>query len=160
MEERKPSCPLETEGNLTNRWSSRLRGRLKPRLQSRKELRPLGVIGGAAQLYVSTPQVEVRTGTSRHPPRRQSSTGGGCPTSSVSIPPGSTVTNTASLGRVITWSPKISGRGERDVGYSRLFYLDSACSHARAITTAHLKLHLFASLLISEEHSARDMGSD
>jgi hypothetical protein len=37
---------------LTNRWSSRLEGRLEPLAFIRKEDRPLVVVGGAAQLYV------------------------------------------------------------------------------------------------------------
>jgi hypothetical protein len=42
----------ETGMNITNRWSSRLEGRLEPSAQTRKEDRSLGVVGGAAQLYV------------------------------------------------------------------------------------------------------------
>ena len=42
-------------GGLTNRWSSRLRGWSELSVQTRKEPRPRGVVGGAAQLYVMTP---------------------------------------------------------------------------------------------------------
>jgi hypothetical protein len=44
---------------ITNRWSSRLRGRLELRVQSRKEPRFLCVVGGAAQLYVMREVAEV-----------------------------------------------------------------------------------------------------
>jgi hypothetical protein len=37
---------------LTNRWSSRLECRSEPRVRRGKELRPMAVVGGAAQLYV------------------------------------------------------------------------------------------------------------
>jgi len=37
---------------LSNRWSSRLRGRSELLIQTRREDRPLVVFGGAAQLYV------------------------------------------------------------------------------------------------------------
>jgi len=40
------------ERRITNRWSSRLGGRLELRLPGGKEPRSLGVVGGAAQLYV------------------------------------------------------------------------------------------------------------
>ena len=38
--------------HVTNRWSSRLRGRLGLGMQPRKEPWPLDVVGGAAQLHV------------------------------------------------------------------------------------------------------------
>jgi hypothetical protein len=38
--------------HITNRWSSRLGGRLELLVQTRKEDRSLGVVGGAAQLDV------------------------------------------------------------------------------------------------------------
>ena len=41
---------------LTNRWSSRLGGRLQLGVLTRKELESLGVVGGAAQLYVGRPK--------------------------------------------------------------------------------------------------------
>jgi hypothetical protein len=41
-----------SDRHLTNRWSSRLGGRFERRAQSRKARRRLGVVGGAAQLYV------------------------------------------------------------------------------------------------------------
>src|SRR5271157_1312967 len=50
--ERNVAVACLTEVVITNRWSSRLRGRLEARVQSRKEPRPLAVVGGAAQLYV------------------------------------------------------------------------------------------------------------
>jgi hypothetical protein len=37
---------------VTNRWSSRLRGRQEPRMVPCKELLSVVVVGGAAQLYV------------------------------------------------------------------------------------------------------------
>jgi hypothetical protein len=43
---------------LTNRWSSRLKGRQELRVLTRKEPRLLAVVGGAAQLYVRAPSVK------------------------------------------------------------------------------------------------------
>ena len=40
---------------LTNRWSSRLRGRSEQQVRIRKEPRTAAVVGGAAQLYVKRP---------------------------------------------------------------------------------------------------------
>jgi hypothetical protein len=48
--------PDESRMDLTNRWSSRLKDRRGLRISSRREPRPLGVVGGAAQLYVISPR--------------------------------------------------------------------------------------------------------
>ena len=51
-EESDPCAWIVHTREITNRWSSRLRGGPEPRVQSRNGPRPLVVVGGAAQLYV------------------------------------------------------------------------------------------------------------
>jgi hypothetical protein len=55
----------EEEVGLTNRWSSRLRGRQEPRALARKEHRLRVVVGGAAQLHVIL-TLDARKGSPRH----------------------------------------------------------------------------------------------
>ena len=50
------SCFFQFNEDITNRWSSRLGGRLGLRVAPRKEPRPVVVVGGAAQLYVISPK--------------------------------------------------------------------------------------------------------
>ena len=52
--------PDESRMDLTNRWSSRLKDRRGLRISSRREPRPLGVVGGAAQLYVMRRSIPYR----------------------------------------------------------------------------------------------------
>jgi len=50
------TAPPSSHGDVTNRWSSRLKSRLEPGMQRRKEPWPRGVVGGAAQLNVMLTQ--------------------------------------------------------------------------------------------------------
>ena len=56
--------------HITNRWSSRLRGRLEVRVLSRREQRLLAVVGGAAQLYDGAAGRSAAGPPSRPPARR------------------------------------------------------------------------------------------
>ena len=50
------TAPPSSDGDVTIRWSSRLRGGLELRVLAREEPRLLCVGGGAAQLYVRSTQ--------------------------------------------------------------------------------------------------------